>query len=48
MDLFSLSQETAKAGMCYEGTFRQAVYHKGEIKDFSVYGILQSDLQRKS
>ena len=38
----------AKAGMRYEGTFRQAVFHKGEVKDFSVYGILKSDLQRKS
>ena len=34
--------------MRYEGTFRQAVFHKGEVKDFSVYGILKSDLQRKS
>lgn len=34
----------AKAGMHYEGTFRQAVLHKGEVKDFSVYGILKSDL----
>ena len=38
----------AKAGMRYEGTFRQAVFHKGEVKDFSVYGILKSDLKRKS
>ncbi|KXT63049.1 GNAT family N-acetyltransferase [Streptococcus sp. DD04] len=38
----------AKAGMSYEGTFRQAVFHKGEVKDFSVYGILKSDLKRKS
>lgn len=37
----------AKAGMRYEGTFRQAILHKGEIKDFSVYSILTSDLQRK-
>lgn len=34
----------AKAGMRYEGTFRQAVFHKGEVKDFSVYGMLKSDL----
>ncbi|MDE8688070.1 GNAT family N-acetyltransferase, partial [Streptococcus gordonii] len=26
----------AKAGMSYEGTFRQAVLHKGQVKDFSV------------
>ena len=38
----------AKAGMSYEGTFRQAVLHKGQVKDFSVYGILKSDLKRKS
>ena len=36
----------AKAGMSYEGTFRQAVFHKGEVKDFSVYGILKSDLEK--
>ncbi len=24
----------AKAGMSYEGTFRQAVFHKGQVKDF--------------
>ena len=35
----------AKAGMSYEGTFRQAVFHKGLVKDFSVYGILKSDLK---
>ena len=35
----------AKAGMSYEGTFRQAAFHKGEVKDFSVYGILKSDLK---
>ena len=35
----------AKAGMSYEGTFRQAVFHKGQVKDFSIYGILKSDLQ---
>ena len=34
-----------KAGMSYEGTFRQAVLHKGQVKDFSVYGILKSDLK---
>ena len=38
----------AKAGMSYEGTFRQAAFHKGEVKDFSAYGILKSDLKRKS
>ena len=38
----------AKAGMHYEGTFRQAKFHKGQIKDFSVYGILKSDIERKS
>lgn len=38
----------AKASMRYEGTFRQAVFHKGEVKDFSVYGILKSDLKKKS
>ena len=36
----------AKAGMSYEGTFRQAVLHKGQVKDFSVYGILKSDLEK--
>lgn len=36
----------AKAGMSYEGTFRQAVFHKGQVKDFSVYGILTSDLEK--
>jgi len=36
----------AKAGMSYEGTFRQAVFHKGLVKDFSVYGILKSDLEK--
>jgi len=36
----------AKAGMSYEGTFRQAVFHKGQVKDFSVYGILRSDLEK--
>ena len=36
----------AKAGMSYEGTFRQAVFHKGQVKDFSVYGILSSDLEK--
>ena len=35
----------AKAGMSYEGTFRQAVFHKRQVKDFSVYGILKSDLK---
>lgn len=38
----------AKAGMSYEGTFRQGVFHKGQVKDFSVYGILISDLHRKN
>lgn len=37
-----------KAGMHYEGTFRQAKLHKGEIKDFSVYGILRADLEARS
>ena len=36
----------AKAGMSYEGTFRQAVFYKGQVKDFSVYGILKSDLEK--
>ena len=36
----------AKAGMSHEGTFRQAVFHKGQVKDFSVYGILTSDLEK--
>ena len=36
----------AKAGMSYEGTFRQAVFHKEQVKDFSVYGILKSDLEK--
>ena len=36
----------AKAGMSYEGTFRQAVLHKGQVKDFSVYGILSSDIEK--
>ena len=36
----------AKAGMSYEGTFRQAVLHKGQVKDFSVYGILKPDLEK--
>lgn len=36
----------AKAGMSYEGTFRQDVFHKGQVKDFSVYGILRSDLEK--
>ena len=36
----------AKAGMSYEGTFRQAVLHIGQVKDFSVYGILKSDLEK--
>ena len=36
----------SKAGMSYEGTFRQAVFHKGQVKDFSVYGILKSDLEK--
>ena len=36
----------SKAGMIYEGTFRQAVFHKGQVKDFSVYGILTSDLEK--
>ena len=36
----------SKAGMSYEGTFRQAVFHKGQVKDFSVYGILTSDLEK--
>ena len=36
----------AKAGMSYEGTFRQAVLHKGQVKDFSVYGILKPDLKK--
>ncbi|KXT71728.1 acetyltransferase, GNAT family [Streptococcus gordonii] len=36
----------SKAGMSYEGTFRQVVFHKGQVKDFSVYGILTSDLEK--
>ncbi|WP_247949035.1 GNAT family N-acetyltransferase [Streptococcus gordonii] len=36
----------SKAGMSYEGTFHQAVFHKGQVKDFSVYGILRSDLEK--
>ena len=35
-----------KAGMNYEGTFRQAIFHKGQVKDVSVYGILKSDLEK--
>ena len=33
-----------KAGMSYEGTLRQAKIHKGQVKDYSIYSILQSDL----
>ena len=33
-----------KAGMSYEGTLRQAKFHKGQVKDYSIYSILQSDL----
>ena len=33
-----------KAGMSYEGTLRQAKFHKGLVKDYSIYSILQSDL----
>ena len=36
----------AKAGMSYAGTFRQAVFHKEQVKDFSVYGILTSHLEK--
>ena len=35
-----------RLGFIYEGTFRQAAFHKGEVKDFSVYGILKSDLEK--
>lgn len=35
-----------KAGMIYEGTFRQSMKVKGKIYDYICYGLLRSDWER--